>query len=291
MVALDGLPLSLTKGAGFKQLMEFLKPESTSSSSRTVSQTLESLVTKFSLPHALIESLHFIEDIWTSRIRKSIIGVRIQFFQNLKLHTVSFTHIEGRHTSENLRKTFLTELRSRDARETHVGTVVCDNAANMTKVFNMENRFYGGWQEVPADEDECDKATQYPLQAQHPHLWTPSLHLSVPKIGVQDHASRRQKVDDEPAEDILNKIANGVVSDGDFSDDEKEEENEENIPANGKVSASMSSAPQHSTSQTPVTNLKEPAASKKFEIKWTKKNFAPRDVECDYNPETASSPQ
>ncbi|XP_075721839.1 uncharacterized protein LOC142765148 [Rhipicephalus microplus] len=108
---------------------------------------------------------------------------------------------------------------------------------------------------------------------------------------VQDHASRRQKVDDETAEDVLNKIANGDVSDGDFSDDEKEEENEENIPANGQVSASMSSSAQPSTSQTPVTNLKEPAASKKFEIKWTKKEFAPRDVECDYNPETASAPE
>ncbi|KAH8022946.1 hypothetical protein HPB51_006376 [Rhipicephalus microplus] len=108
---------------------------------------------------------------------------------------------------------------------------------------------------------------------------------------VQDHASRRQKVDDETAEDVLNKIANGDVSDGDFSDDEKEEENEENIPANGQVSASMSSSAQPSTSQTPVTNLKEPAASKKFEIKWTKKEFALRDVECDYNPETASAPE
>ncbi|KAL3176246.1 hypothetical protein MRX96_010566 [Rhipicephalus microplus] len=92
--------------------------------------------------------------------------------------------------------------------------------------------------------------------------------------GVEDHASRRQKVDDETAEDVLNKIANGDVSDGDFSDDEKEEENEENIPANSQVSASMSSAPQPSTLHIPVTNLKEPAASKKFEIKWTKKYFA-----------------
>ncbi|KAL3190843.1 hypothetical protein MRX96_019100 [Rhipicephalus microplus] len=84
---------------------------------------------------------------------------------------------------------------------------------------------------------------------------------------VQDHASRRQNVDNETAEDVLNKIANGDVFDGDFSDDEKEEENEENISANGQVSASMSSSAQPSTSQTPATNLKEPAASKNFEIK------------------------
>ncbi|KAL3259420.1 hypothetical protein MRX96_002066 [Rhipicephalus microplus] len=85
---------------------------------------------------------------------------------------------------------------------------------------------------------------------------------------VQDHALRRQKVDDETAEDVLNKIANGDVSDGDFSDDEKEEENEENIPANGQVSASIS-----------------------LRSSGPKKEFAPRDVECDYNPETASAPE
>ncbi|KAH8020282.1 hypothetical protein HPB51_025802 [Rhipicephalus microplus] len=169
LTSLDGLPLSLTKGAGFKRLIEFLKPGLTLRSPRTVSRTLESLATKFALPQLnetlskANESLQLIVVIWTSRIAESIIGIRVQFIQNwiLELHTVSFRHIEGRHTGENTRETFLAELRSRGIREAQVGTVVCDNAANMTKAFNVEDPFDGDWQEVPTDEDECDEATQY----------------------------------------------------------------------------------------------------------------------------------
>lgn len=47
--------------------------------------------------------------------------------------------------------------------------------------------------------------------------------------GLEDHASKRQKVDDATAEEILMRISNGDISDGDFSDDELEAENEENI--------------------------------------------------------------
>ncbi|KAL3220184.1 hypothetical protein MRX96_030010 [Rhipicephalus microplus] len=74
---------SLTKGAGFKRLIEFLKLKLTLPSPRTASRTLESLETKFALPQlndklskAPNESLHFIVDIWTSRIPESIIGIR-----------------------------------------------------------------------------------------------------------------------------------------------------------------------------------------------------------------------
>lgn len=47
--------------------------------------------------------------------------------------------------------------------------------------------------------------------------------------GFRDHASSRQKINDATAEDILTKISNGDVSDGDFSDDENEEANEDRI--------------------------------------------------------------
>lgn len=46
--------------------------------------------------------------------------------------------------------------------------------------------------------------------------------------GLEDHALKRQK-DHAKAEEILMKISNGDLSDGDHSDDEMEEENEENI--------------------------------------------------------------
>lgn len=47
--------------------------------------------------------------------------------------------------------------------------------------------------------------------------------------GLQDHASKRQKVGDATEEEILMRISNGDISDDDFSDDEMEEGNEENI--------------------------------------------------------------
>lgn len=105
----------MTKGVGFKRLVEFLKPELTPPSPRTVARKLESLATKFALPHlnetlskAPNDSVHFIVDIWSSRIRESIIGIRVQFVKDwkLELHTVSFRHIEGCHTGQNIRETF-----------------------------------------------------------------------------------------------------------------------------------------------------------------------------------------
>ncbi|KAL3231816.1 hypothetical protein MRX96_023246 [Rhipicephalus microplus] len=167
MVVLDSLTLSLTKVAGFKHLIKLLKPELTLPSPRTASRTLESLATKFALPQlnetlskAPNESLHFIVDIWTSRIRESIIGIRVQFIQNWNC---------TRCRLDTLKAAILVA---------QVGTVVCDNAANMTKAFIMEDHFDGDWQEGPADEDECDEATQYgePFEGSSEEMTMTSFH-------------------------------------------------------------------------------------------------------------------
>ncbi|KAH8018412.1 hypothetical protein HPB51_005825 [Rhipicephalus microplus] len=108
--------------------------------------------------------------------------------------------------------------------------------------------------------------------------------------GLEDHASKRQKVDDATAEEILMRISNGDISDGDFSDDELEAENEENIPANGQVTASTTTAALPARPDATVSS-NAPAASTKAEFKWVKKDFAPSDVDCHYNPEVASTCQ
>nr|XP_037290969.1 piggyBac transposable element-derived protein 3-like isoform X1 [Rhipicephalus microplus] len=107
---------------------------------------------------------------------------------------------------------------------------------------------------------------------------------------LEDHASKRQKVDDATAEEILMRISNGDISDGDFSDDELEAENEENIPANGQVTASTTTAALPARPDATVSS-NAPAASTKAEFKWVKKDFAPSDVDCHYNPEVASTCQ
>ncbi|KAL3249176.1 hypothetical protein MRX96_056123 [Rhipicephalus microplus] len=109
--------------------------------------------------------------------------------------------------------------------------------------------------------------------------------------GLEDHASKRQKVDDATAEEILMRISNGDISDGDFSDDELEAENEENIPANGQVTASTTTAALPPARPDATVSSNAPAASTKAEFKWVKKDFAPSDVDCHYNPEVASTCQ
>ncbi|KAL3173899.1 hypothetical protein MRX96_001119 [Rhipicephalus microplus] len=119
---------------------------------------------------------------------------------------------------------------------------------------------------------------------------SPGRDLAEKKRGLEDHASKRQKVDDATAEEILMRISNGDISDGDFSDDELEAENEENIPANGQVTASTTTAALPARPDATVSS-NAPAASTKAEFKWVKKDFAPSDVDCHYNPEVASTCQ
>ncbi|KAL3209784.1 hypothetical protein MRX96_037733 [Rhipicephalus microplus] len=123
-------------------------------------------------------------------------------------------------------------------------------------------------------------------------VWVPLSGLGFGDMhaGLEDHASKRQKVDDATAEEILMRISNGDISDGDFSDDELEAENEENIPANGQVTASTTTAALPARPDATVSS-NAPAASTKAEFKWVKKDFAPSDVDCHYNPEVASTCQ
>ncbi|KAL1444730.1 hypothetical protein MTO96_029612 [Rhipicephalus appendiculatus] len=156
-----------------------------------------------------------IVDNWTSRLRESVIGIRVQFVKNwkLELHTVSFRHLEGCHTGQNIRDTFLAELRSRGVREAQVGTVVCDNAANMTKAFNMADHFDEDWQEVPADNDEYDEAAQDedPFQGPSEEITMSSFHrvrcAAHTMIQLAVNAGLRE---DERAKELLELINSTV---------------------------------------------------------------------------------
>ncbi|XP_077526945.1 zinc finger BED domain-containing protein 4-like isoform X1 [Haemaphysalis longicornis] len=166
MVALDAVPLSLTKGLGFKRLIEFLKPDVNLPSPRTVGRQLEELATAHAVT-ALAEqlrdcppgSLHFIVDIWTSRRRNSIMGIRVQFVKDWRLHlqTLPFRYFEGRHTGENIREVFVTEISLRGINQSQVGTVVCDNAANMTKAFDMGDTFMEHWTHTTPDPEDSEE--------------------------------------------------------------------------------------------------------------------------------------
>ncbi len=50
MVALDGMPMTITKGLGFQRLISFLKPELNAVSPKAIGRPLEDLATKYALP-------------------------------------------------------------------------------------------------------------------------------------------------------------------------------------------------------------------------------------------------
>lgn len=94
MIAVDGLPLSFTRGLGFNRLMEFLKPEVNVVSPRTIGRLLEDLAKKCALPSLAADlaqcpkrSLHFIVELWSSRTRDSILGIKVQFVWKWELKT------------------------------------------------------------------------------------------------------------------------------------------------------------------------------------------------------------
>lgn len=70
---------------------------------------------------------------------------------------LSFRLMRRKHTGENNRENFLAELESRGVSEALVGAVVCDNASNMTKAFNMSENFDDDWKERVADPQDCDE--------------------------------------------------------------------------------------------------------------------------------------
>ncbi|EEC02755.1 conserved hypothetical protein, partial [Ixodes scapularis] len=166
MIALDGLPLTVTKGQGFKRLIEFLRPDLNLVSPRTVGRLLDDLAEKCALP-ALHEELtnvppraiHFMVDLWSSRSRASVLGIRVQFIKgwDLKMHTLSFRHFSGHHTGQQIRQAFEAELSQRGVAASQIGSVVCDNASNMTKAFNMSMIFADKWLPKVVESDDGEE--------------------------------------------------------------------------------------------------------------------------------------
>lgn len=166
MIAVDGLPMCITDGLGFQRLMGLLKPELNLISRRTVARILEDMAKKHVKPSVAkaIESapdggLHFIVDMWSSRRRDAILGVKVQFVQEnweLVTMTLAFKYFPARHTGENIREAFQDILREHCVALEKVGAVVCDNASNMTKAFDMTELFPDMWHRRDEAGDEIE---------------------------------------------------------------------------------------------------------------------------------------
>lgn len=142
--------------------MEFLKPEVNVVSPRTIGRLLEDLAKKCALPSLAADlaqcpkrSLHFIVDLWSSRTRDSILGIKVQFVSKweLETYTLAFKHFPGSHTGDHIREAFEQELIERGIQLEQIGCVVADNASNMGKAFNMSMIMEEKWHINAADPE------------------------------------------------------------------------------------------------------------------------------------------
>ncbi|XP_042143406.1 piggyBac transposable element-derived protein 3 [Ixodes scapularis] len=85
---------------------------------------------------------------------------------------------------------------------------------------------------------------------------------------IQNHAAARRKLDDETAEELLEKI-----------------------DANAGSSEFTSTSGTPGSSQAVHVQPKDSIASKKFSVKWEAKEFSPTDTACCYRPQGGSVPQ
>ncbi|KAH9373068.1 hypothetical protein HPB48_010214 [Haemaphysalis longicornis] len=106
-------------------------------------------------------TLHFFADIWASRTRDAVLGIRVQYVKDwqLRCHTFTFRHMRGHHTGENIRESFAAEFESKGVNEEQVGTVVCDSAANMSKAINTASNFTDQRPHASVDVEDCDEET------------------------------------------------------------------------------------------------------------------------------------
>ncbi|KAH9365310.1 hypothetical protein HPB48_022497 [Haemaphysalis longicornis] len=61
------------------------------------------------------------------------------------------------HTGENIREVFVAEISLRGISQSQVGTVVCDNTANMTKAFDMGDTFMEHWTRTTPDPEDSEE--------------------------------------------------------------------------------------------------------------------------------------
>ncbi|KAH7940561.1 hypothetical protein HPB49_001894 [Dermacentor silvarum] len=107
---------------------------------------------------------------------------------------------------------------------------------------------------------------------------------------LEDHSRSRRRVGTSSAEQFLLKIANGNVSDGDFSDDELDETveitpQESERPASGIAHEdSEEEEPAPAPPEPP-----QPKRKKKAEVKWIDKDFTPTSTDCTFSHQEATT--
>lgn len=155
MISIDGFPVRLLDGLGFKHLVQVLAPEIRVPSRRKVMKELAIRVKKLAVPSLLKSlrvlppgSLHLSLDLWETNSKESILGIKVHFLDedwNLVSNLLAYSKFDGRHTGVNIRDHVRKILEDRGIKEETMGYVIGDNASNVSKAFNMEEELVDPW--------------------------------------------------------------------------------------------------------------------------------------------------
>ncbi|CAG7825511.1 unnamed protein product, partial [Allacma fusca] len=141
-VAIDLLPLDFIERPTFIQLIRNLNQSIRLFSRRTIGRNLRKHFLEFQSKFKKIAasvaagSFHLILDMWTDKLKSSMIGFKSQFINSnwkLMINTIGFRHLPDSHTGRAIRNV-LEEVMSKtfDIPVEKVGFICGDNASNVT---------------------------------------------------------------------------------------------------------------------------------------------------------------
>ncbi|XP_070382867.1 piggyBac transposable element-derived protein 2-like [Dermacentor albipictus] len=110
-------------------------------------------------------------------------------------------------------------------------------------------------------------------------------------MSVEKHAKRRKKLDDKSADAVLLKIGNGDISDVDFSDDEFNNSDVEEVDNNISNAVMAEALVQPAISNPTDMELDMSTPSTKLSVKWVDGELAPSHTACSYQPRIGSLPR
>jgi hypothetical protein len=143
MIALDEQPYSIVSNSGFQKLMAHLAPNYNIPSRRYFSDNVipelyeeVRLAVQTALQQDDVQR-SFTTDMWTSSVTNfsflSLTGHWLTKDYERKSVVLGIQRFEGRHTATNIKDALLEMLKNWCMSPTNVHTVICDNAANMSK--------------------------------------------------------------------------------------------------------------------------------------------------------------
>ncbi|XP_039620576.1 v-myb avian myeloblastosis viral oncogene homolog-like 2a [Polypterus senegalus] len=171
MIAEDMLPLNFVEGAGFRNLMTIVEPRYPHLSQRTIGLKLYDQVEKIFKPSVIKELkkcmsyevadavIHTTVDVWSSRKKDQIIGVRFHYFDdewNIRHPTVAVRHVCRKNVNTAVAQELESVFLSYGLFPQNIGYVVTGDAKNAIAehdLFCDYRVICSGWSNNPVEEE------------------------------------------------------------------------------------------------------------------------------------------